>query len=492
MHTVIPSSCKDFCLRWSRLWLPALVLLLVGTARGEVQKQDIDIRCNPPRPRFDFDAKVGTLLDSPIGTFNNNGANVFWYFGSEATPQGCTGAPPSITCNGVTISLPAGAPSQSVSPDIPVTVYGIPTEPTPAGGAFSFKLGALLDTRERQGCERAYRLVIDRVPPNLSVITPPEPIVFGKPPNHEQAITVRNNDSVFAVGPVNFAVRCTEPPCPFVAPASIQTLDPGAEHLTKVAFSPEGLRWMTDYPATLEITVPNTSYRFEIDLSGNRRAPVITQVPAEGETLHLAPPTLQRDVVLTNQEGEKVTGLGVRLANCVGGTPCPFGYTPDTFALEPQASQEVRVRLDGKTCPGSADFEVTVPDVAIPAATVKLQGTSGEGTRMCSLDLTSELLCSQGQWQTQRCATVSGDRCANDACTCTQDGVVCASATARSECMNGRREPKWCGLNKECANNTCQCKWVRCGESCCGEDEVCCGGRCCSFCMDPNTNPVCN
>jgi hypothetical protein len=78
-----------------------------------------------------------------------------------------------------------------------------------------------------------------------------------------------------------------------------------------------------------------------------------------------------------------------------------------------------------------------------------------EGAKECSLDSTGVRECRNGHWvPTQSCAP---DTCSNAQCICTQNGLACASGTARSVCENGNRVAEACGPNENCVNNNCQC-----------------------------------
>jgi len=441
MNTRISSPWKNAGVRWFHFWLPMLALLLGGTARGA--PQDIDMNCVAAPTPHPFNARVGTLFDQPIGTQNNPGAKVFWEF--VTNPVGC-GATPPFNCNGVQIALPAGAPDSSVPNTEKVQVHGTPTAP----GTFAFRLVATLDSGGGTSCERDYTLDIK---PLLS-ITPAGAIVFGKSPgDHKKVIAITNNDTI-AIGEIDFTITCTNPLCYFNIADKLVNLGPGTSQDREVTF--QGPLWMTDYLATLVVTVPNSSYRFEIALQGNKGKPVITRQPDQLELS--SPHNLQGSVVLGNQESEKLTGIGIRIADCVGGDSCPFSVTPNALELEPkgdvsqQDSKAVSVELVENTC-GTANLEVTVPGSASSVAAVRLKGLS-EGAKVCSQDRKSVRECRNGQWQTtQRCAR---DFCFGGECICTQDGTACATITARSVCSNGTRVEEKCSANQLCANNVCQ------------------------------------
>ena len=114
--------------------------------------QDIDLACSPAPADFTISASVGVASSTNIGVLNAGG-NVFWDF--VTTPGGCAGGPTSFTCNGVGISLPAGAPATPVPSSAVVAVSGTPT----SSGAFSFRL-VVTSNDGTSTCEREYDLIL--------------------------------------------------------------------------------------------------------------------------------------------------------------------------------------------------------------------------------------------------------------------------------------------------------------------------------------------
>jgi hypothetical protein len=398
-----------------------------------------------------FQARVGTPLDSSIGIISETGAKVVW--GIPTRPPGCDPELSSCTCLGVTISLPPGSPAD---PDAKVTVKGSEL----IAGTCALRLSARLEGDPRASCERPYTIAVASSGEPPIHITPPGSLEFGKPPNHRKAITVTNTSNASAVGPVEFTVECTVRPCHFTAPDSIPTLVPGASHPTEVAFlSAEAPLWMTDYPATLVVTVQNPSYRFEIALTGNKGEPRIIRLPNK---LELTPSESKKEVFLLNGEGERVTNIGLSMPNCA--PPCPFKVTPSTLDLEPAGEdghyESVRVELVGIACPGTADLAVTVPGLALPVATVSLKGVS-KGARRCSEDAKSVLECGTDQWQSTDC--LSSDYCLAGECICRDtEGWHCWGQDYRFRCSNGVRELKACGLSEVCDDGRCRVEQGSC------------------------------